>query len=135
MCNTRTTPTPSHPQIHGPVRSSFFNKHTPLNLLRLPLLLLHLQQQRTVDMRQHPTERDRGSDQRVQLFVAADRELQMAGRDALHLEVLGRVPCQLEDFGGEVFQDGSDVDGSWEHESGYGVLVQVLGKWRGGSWR
>ena len=35
----------------------------------------------------------------------------MARRDALDLEVLGRVASQLEDFGGKVFEDGGQVDG------------------------
>ena len=36
----------------------------------------------------------------------------MPGSDPLHLEVLGGVAGQLEDLGGEVFQDGRAVDGS-----------------------
>ena len=36
----------------------------------------------------------------------SDGELQMAGGDPLHLEILGGVASQLEDLGGEVFQDG-----------------------------
>ena len=42
----------------------------------------------------------------------SDGELQMAGGDPLHLEILGGVASQLEDLGGEVFQDGGAVDGS-----------------------
>ena len=42
-------------------------------------------------MRQYASERDGGADQRVELLVAADRELQVAGRDALDLEVLGGI--------------------------------------------
>lgn len=39
---------------------------------------------------------DGGFDQRVQLLVAADGQLQVPGRDPLHLEILGRVPGQLQ---------------------------------------
>lgn len=35
----------------------------------------------------------------------------MAGCDALDLQVLGGVSSEFEHFGGEVFKDGSDVDG------------------------
>ena len=41
----------------------------------------------------------------------SDGELQMAGGDPLHLEILGGVASQLEDLGGEVLQDGGAVDG------------------------
>lgn len=40
--------------------------------------------------------RDCGLDEAVQLFVSADGQLQMARRDALHLQVLGRVARQLQ---------------------------------------
>lgn len=93
------------------------------------LLLLDLEQQRAVDVRQYASEGDGGADQGVQLLVAADGELQVAGRDALDLEVLGGVlwtvlvigwgkwvncvaySCQLEDFGCEVLENGGHVDG------------------------
>jgi hypothetical protein len=85
--------------------------HLSLNLL--PLLLLDLQQQRAVDMRQHTTKRNRRLDEGVEFLVTADRELQVARRDAFDLEVLGGVAGQLEHFGGEVLEDGGDVDGGF----------------------
>lgn len=42
-------------------------------------------------MRQYTSEGDGRADQRVELLVAADGELQVAGRDALDLEILGGV--------------------------------------------
>lgn len=39
---------------------------------------------------------DGGFDERVELLVPSDGKLQMAGRDALHLQVLGGVTCQLQ---------------------------------------
>ena len=71
-------------------------------------------------MRQHTAKRDGGSDQRIQLLVATDRELQVAGRDALDFQVFGRVAGQLEDFGGQVFEDGGYVDGGCGGEEGVG---------------
>lgn len=59
--------------------------------LALLLLLLDLQQQRAVDMRQHASEGDGGADQGVEFLVAANGELEMARRDALDFEVFGRV--------------------------------------------
>ena len=39
-------------------------------------------------------------------------DLQVAGSDPLHLEILRGVASQLKDLGGEVLQDGGAVDGS-----------------------
>lgn len=37
-----------------------------------------------------------GLDERVQLLITADGQLQMARSDALHLQILGGVACQLQ---------------------------------------
>ncbi len=80
-------------------------------------------------MREDATKGDRGADERVEFFVSADSELQVAGGDALDFEVLGGVlgtklasrrlgrgwvthSCELENFSGQVFEDGGNVDGS-----------------------
>jgi hypothetical protein len=55
-----------------------------------------------VDVGDDAAARDGGLDERVELLVTADGELQVARGDALDLEVLGRVAGQLEDLGGEV---------------------------------
>ena len=52
-----------------------------------------------------------GLDEGVQLLVAADSELEVPGGDALDLEVLARVPCELQHLCREVLQDGPGVDG------------------------
>ena len=63
-----------------------------LNLRRLALLLLfHLEQQSSVDVRQHTTEGDGGANEGIEFLVAADSELEVARSDALDLEVLGGV--------------------------------------------
>ena len=74
------------------------------------LLLLDLQQQRSVDVRKNATECNRRSDQRVQLFVATDGQLEMARSDTLDLEILGSIACQFQDFCGQILEDGGDVD-------------------------
>ena len=74
------------------------------------LLLLDLQQQGTVDVRQDAAEGDRRADERVQFLVAADGQLKMARGDALDLEVLGGVAGQFEDLGGQVLEHGGDID-------------------------
>lgn len=76
----------------------------------LVLLLLNLEEKSAIDVWQYTTEGNRGLDESIQLFVTADGELQMAGRDTLDLEIFGSVSGQLEDFGGEVLQDGGEVD-------------------------
>ena len=48
----------------------------------------------------------------VQLLIVADGELQVAGDDTGLLVVTGGVASQLEDFGSEVLENGSEVNGS-----------------------
>ena len=45
----------------------------------------------------------------------------MTRGDTLHLEVLGGISSKFEDFSGQVFEDGRDVDGS------YAWLIQRKG--------
>ena len=71
-----------------------------------------LPDQRLVDVRDHTTTSNGGLDQSVQLLVSPDGELEMSGGDPLHLQILTGVPCQLEDLGGEVLQDGGAVHSS-----------------------
>jgi len=77
----------------------------------LPAGLGGLVDEGLVDVRDDTTPGDGGLDEGVELLVTADRELEVAGRDALHLEVLAGVPGQLEDLGGEVLEDRRRVDG------------------------
>lgn len=67
-------------------------------------------------MWQDAAESDGGTDERVKFLVASDGQLQVAGRDALDLEIFGRVSRELKHFGGEVFEDGSDIDRGCEGE-------------------
>jgi hypothetical protein len=55
------------------------------------LLLLDLEEEGAVDVRQHTTKGDGSTDQRIELFVTADGQLEMARSNALDLEVLGGV--------------------------------------------
>jgi hypothetical protein len=64
-----------------------------------------------VDVGDDPTARYGGLDQRVQLLVPPDGELEVAGRDALHLEVLAGVPGQFQNLRRQVLEDGGRVDG------------------------
>lgn len=48
----------------------------------------------------------------VQLLIVSDGELEMTGDDAGLLVVTGSVTSQLKDFGSEVLENGSEVDGS-----------------------
>ena len=49
-----------------------------------------------MDVRDDASSSDRGLDQRVQLLVSPDGELEMPGGDPLHLQVLGGVAGQLK---------------------------------------
>jgi len=61
---------------------------------------------------QNTSKGDGGTDQGIEFFVTPDGELEMAGSDALDLEILGGVSCKLEDFGSQIFEDCSHIDGS-----------------------
>ena len=41
----------------------------------------------------------------------------MTRGDAFDFQVFGRVPCKFEDLGGEVLENGGDVDGSCSEEN------------------
>ena len=64
-----------------------------------------------MDVRDDSTAGDGRLDEGVELLVTADGELKVARRDALNLEVLGRVTRELEDLGGEVLEDSGGVYG------------------------
>ena len=51
------------------------------------------------------------SEKLVQLLIVADGELEVAGDDTGLLVVARSVASQLEDFSGEVFENGGEVDG------------------------
>lgn len=90
-----------------PVR--FFKK----NEKSLRLLFGLLGQENRLDVGQNAALGDRHSGKElVQLFVVPDRQLQMSGNDPGLLVVSGGVSCQLENFGGQIFHDGGEVDGS-----------------------
>jgi hypothetical protein len=55
------------------------------------LLLLDLEKKRAVDVGENTSKGNRGPDKGVELFVAANRELEMARGNALDLEILGSV--------------------------------------------
>ena len=49
-------------------------------------------------------------------FVLSDGEADVLGRDSVVLQHLGDDPSLLEDLGGEILQDGSQVDwGEFSH--------------------
>ena len=48
----------------------------------------------------------------VQLLIVADGELEVTGNDTGLLVVASGVASKLEDFGSQVLEDGSEVDGS-----------------------
>lgn len=50
-------------------------------------------------------------DERIELLIAANSELQMPRGDALDLKVLASVTGKLEDFCGKILEDGGGVDG------------------------
>lgn len=66
-----------------------------------------------MDVREDTTLRDGDARQElVQFLVVTDRQLKMSRYDSGLLVVAGSVSGQLENFGGEIFHDGGEVDGS-----------------------
>jgi len=74
------------------------------------LLLLDLQQQSAVDVWQDTSEGDGRADKGIEFFVSTDGELKVAGCDTLDFEILCGISCKLEDFSGQVFENGGNVD-------------------------
>jgi len=46
----------------------------------------------------------------IQFLVVADGQLQMTRDDTLFLVIASGIASKFEDFGSEVFEDGSEVD-------------------------
>jgi len=90
-----------------------------LNSLVL-LLLLNLEEESAVDVRQDTSEGDGGADQSVELLITTDSELQVAGGDTLNFEILGSVSSQLENLSSEILKNSGDVD------SGFGTNAHLV---------
>lgn len=73
-----------------------------------------------MDVRDNTTSSDGCLDQGIQLFITTNGELQVAGGDTLHLQVLGSISGQFQNFSGKVFQNGSCVDGSCGSDTSIG---------------
>lgn len=79
----------------------------------LGLLLGLFGEQDGLNVGQHTTLSDGDAGEKlVELLVISDGKLQVPGNDAGLLVVTGRVSGQLEHFGGQVLQDGGQVDRS-----------------------
>ena len=76
-----------------------------------------------MDVRDHTAARNGGLDERVELLVTTNGELQVAWSDALHLEILGSVSGQLEDLSAEVLEDSSQVD--WSASTDTAAVVSL----------
>jgi hypothetical protein len=75
-------------------------------------VLLLLGDKENVDVGEDTTSSDSGvAEKLVQFLVVADSQLDVAGNDSGLLVVLGGVTGELEDLGGEVLKDGSEVHG------------------------
>ena len=62
-------------------------------------------------MGQDTTESDGGADQGIQFLVSTDGELEMTWSDTLDFQIFGSVTSEFKHFGGEVLEDGCNVDG------------------------
>lgn len=78
-----------------------------------------------VDVRDDTTAGDSGFNKRVELFVTADGQLQVAWGDALDLEVFAGVTCQFENLSREVFENSSGVDCCSGADAGACVNTQL----------
>ena len=79
---------------------------------------LLLREKDGVDVRENTSGRDGDvSEELVELFVVADRELDVTRDDAGSLVVTRGVSGELEDLGGEVLEDRSHVDRGSASES------------------
>jgi len=73
-----------------------------------------------VDVRDNPTAGDRALDQGVELLIPADRQLEVARGDTLHLQVLAGVARKLQHLGSQVLKDRRRVDGRRRSDTAVG---------------
>merc|ERR1719197_1988453 len=67
--------------------------------------------ERFVNVRDDTTASNGGFDQRIELFVTTNGQLQVTRCDTLHFQIFGSVASQLEHFGGQILQNGRSVHG------------------------
>ena len=60
-----------------------------------------------MDVRDDTTAGDGGLDEGIEFLVTTDGELQVARSDALDLEVLAGIACELQHLSSQVLEDGS----------------------------
>lgn len=95
----------------GPEKGRFVN--AGVRGLGLGWFLGLLGQENSLDVGQDTTLSDGDTGQQlVQFFVVTDGQLQVTRDDPSLLVVTSGVSCQLENFSGQVFHDGSQVDWS-----------------------
>ena len=63
-----------------------------------------------MDVGDHTTTSNGGLDQGVEFFIPTDCQLQVAGGDALNLQVFACIASELENLGREVLKDRSGVN-------------------------
>jgi len=96
---------------------------------RLGLSSLLLAHEVAMNVRNDTAAGDGGLDQRVQLLVSSNGQMQMARSDSLHLEILGGITSQLEHLGSQVLQNGGRVDsggGSHAPMAGGALLQEAV---------
>jgi hypothetical protein len=100
-------------------------KERDLHLLALGALLAALLgEEGVVDVGEDTTLGDGDAVEKlVELIVVADSKLDVAGVDAVLLVVVGGVTGKLDNLGGEVLEDGSEVDGGTSTDAGSVVAV------------
>jgi hypothetical protein len=88
-------------------------KKNNLKLLRSTSLLVLGRQERSVDVGKNTTLGNSDvTKELVQFFIVTDGQLKMARDDTRLLVITSGVTGQFEDFSSQVFEDGSQVDGS-----------------------
>jgi hypothetical protein len=87
-----------------------------------------------VDVGENTAGRDGdASEQLVELLIVLDGQGDVAGDDAALLVVAGGVAGELEDLGGEVLEDGGEVDAGTDSDAlGVAALLQVASDTRDG---
>ena len=74
-----------------------------------------------MDVGDNTTTGDGGLDERVELLITTDGELEVTGRDTLHLEVARGVAGELHHLSAQVLEDRGGVHGSSRTDTVVGV--------------
>ena len=76
------------------------------------LVLRSLVDEGLVDVRNNTASSNGTFDQRVELLISPDSQLEMPRRDSLHLQIFARIACKLKNLSSQILENRGQVNSS-----------------------